>query len=560
GDRVSGGGGEPAAPHGQSWLIFLDADETFYHPEGVRGLLLQAIRRHPEAQGFQVLMRHVDTDAADLPIGSESVIRVLRLQQGLRYQGRVHEVPMAAGKTLADLPLAEGLLLRHTGYASAKMRAKAERNLRLLQRDIEAKGEQPQQYRYLADCYYALEEYELALHYARLGLGCGWVGLDGNRFLYSLRLHCLEKLQRPWQEQLQAAEAGMASFPGAAEFRIARGWLLLRLGRTGEAGETFADCENLGRESSRADAFQGSDACHLQAGLGMMALRQGRAEEAVHRLQEALAIDPYDTLGLELSAEVWQEPELWVEQLRPYYAGHSAELFLLHLYRWSASQGRLRMVLHLQKLLLAEGKSVPEAGVCRDFARQEPGIGEKLFWQAARDMQDLFVASLHLALPRENARDFLSREALELLPTSLRHVIDCWQAGKEVPSEAEAGYETGAGILLARGAKDLYERYALLGQAQSPACQRRLADAFFARGAWAAALALYRCLPEKELGDAASFWHHLGIVFYRLGDYAVASECLHRAIEAGCQERDTDAFMKWSQLRLQQTAGKEDKP
>lgn len=560
GDRASGGGGPTPAPHGQSWLIFLDADETFYHPEGVRGLLLQAIRRHPEAKGFQVLMRHVDTDAADLPIGSESVIRILRQQQGLRYRGRVHEVPTVAGRTLAELPLAEGLLLRHTGYASAKMRAKAERNLRLLQQEIEAEGEQPQQYRYLADCCYALEEYELALHYALQGLKCGWVGLDGNKSLYALRLHCLEKLQRPLQEQLQAAKAGRDAFPWAAEFRIAKGWLLLRLGRMAEAEETFADCESFGRESGRADTFQGSDACHLQAGLGMIALRQGRGEEAGSRLQEALALDPYDTLMLELSAEVWQEPEQWTEELRPYYAGRAAELFLPHLYRWAVSQGRLGLVLHLQKLLLAEGKSVPEAGLCHDFAQQEPGVGERLLWQTVRDMQDLFVACLHLALTRKEARDILPREALELLPASLRQIVGCWQAGKEVPSEAEAGYETGAGILLSRGAKDLYERYALLGQIQRPVCQRRLADAFFARGAWAAALALYRCLTEQEAGEVASFWHHLGIVFYRLGDYAAAGECLQRAIEAGCQERDTDAFIEWSRSRLQQTAGKEDKP
>ncbi|MBE6102559.1 MAG: glycosyltransferase [Selenomonas ruminantium] len=558
GDRVSGGGGTSAVPHGQRWLIFLDADETFYHPEGVRGLLLQAIRRHPEAEGFQVLMCHVDTDAADLPIGSESVIRILRQQQGLRYRGRVHEVPTAAGRTLAELPLAEGMLLRHTGYASAKMRAKAERNLRLLQQAIEAEGEQPQQYRYLADCCYALEEYELALHYARLGLGCGWVGLDGNRSLYGLRLHCLEKLQRPLQEQLQAAVAGMDAFPQAAEFRVARGWLLLRLGRMAEARETFSHCESIGRDMGQADTFQGSDACHLQAGLGLIALRQGRLEEAAFRLQEALALDPYDTLVLELSSEVWQDPKQWTDGLRPYYAGRAAELFLPHLYRWSASQGRLGMVLHLQEMMLAEGKSVPEAGLCHDFAQQKPGAGEGLFWQAARDMQDLFVACLHLALP--DARDFLPREALELLPASLQQIADCWQAGKAAPAEAETGYETGAGILLAREAKDLYERYALLGQAQSPACQRRLADAFFTREAWAAALALYQCLPEQEVGDGASFWHHLGIVFYRLGDYAVAGECLQRAIESGCRERDTEAFIEWSRSRLQQTAGKEDKP
>ncbi len=545
GDRASGGGGPSAAPYVHRWLIFLDADETFYHPEGVRGLLARAIRRQPEAEGFQVLMRHVDTEAADLPIGSASVIRILRQQQGLRYQGRVHEVPTVAGRTLAELPLAEGLLLRHTGYSSAKMRAKAERNLRLLQQDIEAEGEQPQQYRYLADCCYALEEYELALHYARLGLGCGWVGLDGNRALYSLRLHCLEKLQRPLQEQLQAAEAGEAAFPQVAEFRIAGGWLLLRLERMAEAEEKFADCESLGRDSGRADTFQGSDACHLQAGLGMIALRQGRAEEAARRLQEALALDPYDTLVLELSAEVWQEPEQWTEGVRPYYVGRAAALFLPHLYRWSASQGRLGMVLHLQKLLLAEGKSVPEAGLCQDFVRQEPGAGDGLFRQAVRDMQDLFAACLYLALPRENAKDFLPREALELLPVSLRQIVEYWQTGGAVPLEVGEAYETGLNILLGRHVHSLYERYAAIGLKLAPQQQREIADKFFRHGAWAAAFVLYQALSVEEMGETGSFWHHLGVTLYHLGEYAAADECLQRAQAVGSDERDLASYREW---------------
>ena len=96
----------------------------------------------------------------------------------------------------------------------------------------------------------------------------------------------------------------------------------------------------------------------------------------------------------------------------------------------------------------------------------------------------------------------------------------------------------------------MYERYAMLGQAQRPVCQRRLADAFFARGDWAAALALYRCLQEQEVGDAASFWHHLGVTLYHLREYAAADECLQKAQAAGTDECDLEAYREWSRAAM----------
>lgn len=532
--------------NGTKWIIFLDADETFYHPEGVRGLLAHALQQAPDAQGFQVLMRHVDTDAAEMPIGTEPVIRVLRLQPGLSYRGRVHETPTFHGEVLADLPLAQGLLLRHTGYASSKMRAKAARNLRLLQQEIKGQEVAPKQYRYLADCCYALEEYELALHYGELALQSGWVGLDGNRSLHGLRLHCLEKLQRPLARQLQAAEDSAALFPKAAEFPIAQGLLLFRLGRTVEAERILRDCEECFSGSHQADAFQGADACHLQVGLGLVALEQGKREEADVRLGQALRLKPYDRLALELAAEVWPEPGTWVERLRPYYAGEQAEkLFLPHLYRWAAANGRLCLMLHLQDLLQAQGCTLPEAELCHAVARREQGVGERLLWQAVQDMQSLFIALLHLGLPREDGADCLPHEELELLPAPLRQIVECWQTGKAVPPETGEAYETGLNIVLGRQADSLYEHYAAIGLKLAPQQQRETADKFFRQGSWAAAFVLYQSLPAEDIGEAGSFWHHLGVTLYHLGEYAAADECLQRAQASGSDERDLASYRAW---------------
>ena len=521
------------------WIIFLDADETFYHPEGVRGLLARAIRRHPEAQGFQVLMRHVDTDAADLPIGTEPVIRVLRQQRGLSYQGRVHEVPSLHGETLAGLPLAEGLILRHTGYASSKVRAKARRNLRLL-RQME---ERPQDYRYLADACYALERYEEALHYARLALTSGWQGLDCNKSLYGRALHSLIHLRRPLSEQLALLEEARQSFPQAADFLAWQGLLLWRLGKLPEAGRLLNDALQAGRPAELEPML-----AKVWAALGLLALERGQREQAEADLAEALGRDPFERMALELAAGLWPEPEAWAAHLRPFYQGEAMRRqFLPQLGRWAAEAGRLTLLLYVQQLRQEAGQSVPEAELCATYAEQKQDVGRDLFLQIAQDMQHLFVVCLQLSRPREGMEaEGIPHDCLELLPAELRQVAEAWQAGEVLSEEAGEAYSTGLGIILAGQAVSLYESYASLGLGLAPVRQRESADKFFQQRAWAAAFALYQALPVDETGEPGSFWHHLGVTLYHMGEYGAVEECLARAEAAGSREPDMAAYRKWA--------------
>lgn len=546
GDRASGGGGTSAVPHGQRWLIFLDADETFYHPEGVRGLLLQAIRRHPQADGFQVLMRHVDTDAADLPIGTEPVIRILRLQQGLSYQGRVHEAPGLHGEIMADLPLAEGLLLRHTGYASSKVRAKARRNLRLLQ----AQEPRPQDYRYLADACYALEGYGEALHFARLALDCGWQGLDGNKSLYGVALQCLEKLQRPFEEQLALLMEARRALPGSAEFMVRQGLLMLRWGRAAEAESLLEGALQMGRPVELEPL-----SAKIRAALALLSLERGERAEAEAALSEALGEDPFEPLALELALRLRPEPETCVAWLRPFYTGEAAgRQFLPQLGRWAGEEGHLRLLLHVQQLRREAGQSVPEAGLCKAFAKRELGVGHELFCQAKQDLQRLFVVCLHLSLPRESGEtEGIPYNCLELFPSGLRRVAEAWQTGEALPQEAGAAYAAGLEFVLAGQAVPLYENYAALGLGLAPEQQREAADRFFRQRAWQAAFILYQALPSDMVGEPGSFWHHLGVTLYHLGEYAAVEECLARAAAAGSAERDMAAYSKWAGEKIRQT-------
>ncbi len=540
GTRISGGGGTSSAPYIQRWIIFLDADETFHHPEGVRGLLAQAIRRHPGAEGFQVMMRHVDTDAAELPIGTEPVIRILRLQPGLSYQGSVHETPALHGVTLTTLPLAVGLLLRHTGYASSKVRAKARRNLRLLRQ----REENPRDYRYLADACYALERYDEALRYAKLFLASGWQGLDSNNSLYSIALNSLAKLHRPLSEQLTLLREAQEQLPQAADLTARQGLLLLRQGDKQAAGLALEGALRSGQDAALAP-WQS----RLQAALGHLALDEGDREQAETRLAEALRQDPFEHLALALAVRLWAEPHTCVEQLRPFYVSEAArQQFLPQLCSWAGATGHLPLLLHTQTLLQAAGQEVPEAELCAAFARAAGGTGQQLFARAAHDLQQMFIACLQFSLPREadEPGEEIPFACMEVLPAELRRVAAAWQAGEALPREAGGAYAAGLEIIIAGQARPLYERYAAMGVELAPPQQREAADKFFQQQAWAAAFVLYQELPADATGEAGSFWHHLGVALYHLGEYAAADECLERALAAGSMERDIEAFRSWA--------------
>lgn len=547
GDLVSGGGVSSAAHYAHGWLIFLDADETFYHPEGVRGLLAQTICRHPEADGFQVMMRHVDTDAAELPIGTEPVIRILRLQPGLSYQGSVHETPALHGVALAALPLAKGLLLRHTGYASSKVRAKARRNLRLLRRQKES----PRDYRYLADACYALERYPEALRYAKLSLASGWQGLDGNKSLYSVALNSLARLHSPLGEQLALLQEAREQLPQAADLAVWQGLLLLRQGDGQAARLALAEALHSGQAAALAP-WQS----RLHAALGHLALDEGDRGEAGARLREALKHDPFEQLALALAVRLWPEPHICVEQLRPFYVSEAAgQQFLPQLGRWAGAKGHLPLLIHIQALLQEAGQEVPEAELCAAFSRAAGGTAQQLFARAAQDLQRLFIACLQFSLMQE-ADDpaQIPFACLEILPAELRRVAAAWQADEALPREDGGAYAAGLEIIIAGQARPLYERYAAMGLELAPPQQREAADKFFQQRAWAAAFVLYQALPADEIGEAGSFWHHLGLTLYHLGEYAAADECLERALAAGSRERDIDAFRNWA-MKAQCEAG-----
>ena len=157
---------------GGEWVIFLDADEYFVNSSGLDDYIKKA-DTFPGCEALLLPLLNINTDTgteqAEL-ISREYSLRIWRHRPNVRFYGCVHEMLLVSeGETMRSPKLItahEKFTLHHTGYSRGLMPEKHKRYLEMLQQEIQERGEKPLSARYLADCYFGLEDYENAAYYA----------------------------------------------------------------------------------------------------------------------------------------------------------------------------------------------------------------------------------------------------------------------------------------------------------------------------------------------------------------------------------------------------------
>ena len=210
------------------WLLFLDADEYFAEETMPRiRPAIEAVHDNRHIGGFISPWINIDPENNNSLILNGHQIRIFRKDPMLRFVGHIHEAldNLAKAAWMIDFRLSD-LVIYHTGYHASNAKEKARRNLNILLSDIEKNGETPEQYTYLVDSYYALDDFEKAAHYARLAVENDGVGgqigqLRKNtcRLIDSLRL-----LKAPDEEQLSEIEEVIAKHPHWPEGYWLRGF------------------------------------------------------------------------------------------------------------------------------------------------------------------------------------------------------------------------------------------------------------------------------------------------------------------------------------------------
>lgn len=211
------------------WVVFLDGDE--YFSEETMG----NIRRVIEAQGEDVnllLIQRQDVDEERKVMLSIYVPRIFRCRADFRYTGAIHEELRQNGQVITGIVTVppKSLNLLHTGYAGAQGTSKAQRNLRILQKEMEKTSDPGHFYGYLAEAYDGMDERENAMKYAYMDIARGRQAETYASRSYRLLLAKLSEQKRDYQERQRVAKLALQDYPELPEFHaefaesLASGW------------------------------------------------------------------------------------------------------------------------------------------------------------------------------------------------------------------------------------------------------------------------------------------------------------------------------------------------
>ena len=220
-------------------IIFLDADEYFFHPEGLRTSIEDIIREHPN---FDILMIPLCNFITKGSLRDALYMRSPRIfrRVGIHYVGMIHEQLMRDDDMERVLVYAdERLSAGHTGYLAERGEEKIRRNIALLERDASLHGRSPLHAFYLADCYFGLKDYARVLALSREVLHGDAAFIGEESKVYHQMIESMRALHYSDEEMLLLADEALARYPVLPDFYGQRGMILCGLVRYEEAAKSL---------------------------------------------------------------------------------------------------------------------------------------------------------------------------------------------------------------------------------------------------------------------------------------------------------------------------------
>ena len=179
------------------WIVFLDADEYFDEDSASKLIPIIAIAEDMSRAGRQINA----VRSRLINLGENAVVgvvahqdRVFRNKPNLRYVNRIHEGLRLSGKqNYGYFDASEELMILHTGYTmeAYKETGKRERNISMLQKELEENPRNTAVLAYLGDAYMAENQLDQAKKYFQRAVSCGMEAKDRRE---NIDLHTLRSI------------------------------------------------------------------------------------------------------------------------------------------------------------------------------------------------------------------------------------------------------------------------------------------------------------------------------------------------------------------------------
>ena len=518
------------------WIVFTDADELFVNPEFVKAYVHHA-RQDKALQALFVPMANVDQYKNNSVINYFNALRIFCNLSDIHYEGRIHESLTLDGTGVDELNARvadKSLMIKHTGYSSTISTQKAQRNLQLLQLDIQDGQDIRKIYRYLAECYYMLKDYQKSLDNALLATQSPYQPIGQQGDMFWLSLNAMEKLNYGFEDKLVIADTGINLFSELPDFHARKGMILTENGSYQQAVSFFEKSLELLEVYNQTEAPVNSSNImsilhEVYADLGICLYKIGEPEVAEAMFKTALTINP------------WTEKAVcgWAD----IYNGEANEGFLAKLLCCYDGIGDYNSILGS----IFSGNGFPE--LAEYFGGENPKSYIKVksySWIYNRAMKEIaeILPYLYVCLLEKYDEEYAA-----MLPEGLGNIVK-FLHGMVDDAAIKGHYDDYKTFI--REVFDLASPKSLAKYLDMlPVIARNeselenniieVATMLLQGGRGQQAFDLYNLIPADSEHVDEMFWQNVGICFYSMKKYEEASECFAR----GVQDNKTASYLEW---------------
>ncbi len=287
------------------WIVFLDADE-YMNKEDTRKLvrLLERIPVPKKGEKLPLFIRCalVQLDDNGKPFSVDPQDRIFRNRKDLRYQGRIHEqIQMPPGGRFTFIQ-AENLSIFHTGYGNNVYAetGKLQRNIEMLERELEQDPDNYMAWSYLGDAQKAsgdLEGAKISYRKALEGKNSGNLAkqryYDARSGLMQILTGTKRKAESEEEVLRWVKDYGYPDTGNPDPWFYLGVWNYNR-GRMGEARWNFLNClEKLETYRSYERVTAEGYLCQIYAWLAQACLQLKRPQEVVRYCVLSLRMERY---------------------------------------------------------------------------------------------------------------------------------------------------------------------------------------------------------------------------------------------------------------------------
>lgn len=465
------------------WILFLDADEYFVQ-ETAKNLKNTILQFQAECDAFLIKLIDIDADNNDQYIDEFYATRMFKNSSDLCYRNEVHEeLYNKTGRKNRLMKIDASLLcLYHTGYSSKRVKAKCQRNLKILLSKLTGNQEKDKfLYRYLADSYHGIEDYENAIKYAKLDIQTGKKEIVYASRPYRVLLSTLSRIKADEQQRHYWYQKAIEAFPQLPDFFAGYAYFLYTIGEYDAAInylETAFQKAAVYEEIESSSFANDENAYHVL--LGILYAMRNDYENAEREYRRSLEMNPY-------YLPAFYE---WVKLLKICDSDEEAEAKIKQLYPYETNQTFLKQHIGMVSKSLVDKLQGKEKNKMEDYtaALQQSEQESKIFYDYLLLADLLAEESDHVDLPETQNRIWLAYQQ--------EIVLD------------DKGFEKYIGILnallIVKDNDKILERYATVAQKFSLPNMKKIADILFENQAYKLAAVLYQLLLEK-IGEQEVF-------------------------------------------------------